>query len=130
MRLSERTDHRADTREMIPFRDEKSYVRAVAVAVLAAISGVALCGHIPAERLNPFAGAIGRSPALAIALAILGIALFVVARPITALIGDRQKALAASDAHRAQGRQPASSASHGAEHEESCHYWLLPGAVG
>jgi hypothetical protein len=88
---------------MIPFRDEKSYVRAVTVAVLAAISGVALRGHIPTGKLNPFAGAIGRSPALAIALAVLGIALFVVARPITARIGDRRKALAASDAHRAQG---------------------------
>jgi hypothetical protein len=77
---------------MIPFRDEKSYVRAVAVAVLAAISGVAMRGHIPAGKLNPFAGAIGRSPALAIALAVLGIALFVVARSIAVRIGDRQKA--------------------------------------
>jgi hypothetical protein len=88
---------------MIRFRDEESDVRAVAVAVLAAISGVALRGHVPGGKLNPFAGAIGRSMALAIALAVLGIALFVVARPMAALIGERQKALAASGAHRAHG---------------------------
>jgi hypothetical protein len=87
---------------MNPVRDEPSSVRAVAVAVLVTISGVALHAHIPAEEHNPLAGAIGGSAALAIAVAVCGIALFVVARPLAARIGDRQKAAAASAADRAE----------------------------
>ncbi|MDT5150966.1 MAG: hypothetical protein QOI01_2699 [Mycobacterium sp.] len=73
---------------MIPHRDEASYLRAVALAVLVASSVVALRGHIAAGTLNPVAGAIGGA-ALSIVVAVLGIALFVVARPIVARIGDR-----------------------------------------
>jgi hypothetical protein len=54
---------------MIPHRDEASYLRAVALAVLVASSVVALRGHIPAGTLNPFAGAIGGWAALSMAFA-------------------------------------------------------------
>jgi hypothetical protein len=82
-------------------------VRAVAVAVLVVLSGVALRGHIPAGRSNPFGGVIDRSAALALVVAVVGIALFVVARPIAARIGNRQKALAAGAADRAVWRPAA-----------------------
>jgi hypothetical protein len=64
-------------------------MRGVAVAVLVAMSAVALRGHIPAGDLNPFDGAIGGLAALAIAAVVLGIAVVVVGRPITARLGDR-----------------------------------------
>lgn len=100
--MDERNDHPFDGRAMIPSRDDKSYMPAVAVAMLVAISGVALRGHIPTGKLNPFAGAIGRSAALAIGVVVLGIALFVVARPIAARIGDRRKTTAAGTADRVE----------------------------
>jgi hypothetical protein len=63
-------------------------MRGVAVAALAAMSAVALRGHIPPDILNPLAGAICASAALVIAVAVLGVALVVVGRPIHArLIG-------------------------------------------
>jgi hypothetical protein len=83
---------------MIPHRDEASYLRAVALAVLVASSVVALRGHIPAGTLNPVAGAIGGWAALSIVVAVLGIALFVVARAMVARIGDRLRAAAANAA--------------------------------
>jgi hypothetical protein len=54
---------------MIPHRDEASYLRAVALAVLVASSVVALRGHIPAGTLDPVAGAIGGWAALSMAFA-------------------------------------------------------------
>ena len=71
---------------MTRHRGGASSLRGVAVAVLVAVSAVALHGHIPSEIL---AGAIGTSAALALAVAILGIGLFVVGRPITARLSDR-----------------------------------------
>lgn len=79
---------------------------AVAVAVLVGISGVALRGRIPAGKLNPFAGAIGRSAALAIGVTVLSIALFMVARPIAARIADWHRAILANAEDGAEWRPP------------------------
>jgi hypothetical protein len=76
---------------MIPDHEEDPYTRAVAVAMLIAISGVALRGHVPSGAHNPFAGAIGLWAALTIAAVILPIAVFVVARPVVARISARQQ---------------------------------------
>jgi hypothetical protein len=57
-------------------------IRVVAVAVLLVVSGVALCGHIPAGRLNPLDGAIGSTATWAIACTVLGTALLVATRPL------------------------------------------------
>lgn len=68
-------------------RNAASSVRAVAVVVLVAGSALALRSHIPAGEQNPFAGAIATPAVLAIAVAVLGVALFVIirthARPLT-----------------------------------------------
>lgn len=107
---TERNDHHFDGRGMIPDHDERSYMRAVAVAVLVAISGVGLRAHIPRDprgELNPFAGAINIWAALAIVVIVLGIALFVVTRPITARIADWHRAVLASAEDGAEWRPPA-----------------------
>jgi hypothetical protein len=92
---------------MTPFGAEGSYARAVAAAVLVAISGVALHGHIPVGKLNPFAGAIGKSAALAIGGVVLGIALFAVARPFVARIAISHDAVLASATDSADWWPPA-----------------------
>lgn len=92
VKSGERTNQQFYGRGMTPYRDEELYLRAVAVAVLVAMSGVALRGHLPAGALNPFAGAIGDSTALGIGVVVLGIALLMAVRPLIARIGDWHRA--------------------------------------
>lgn len=64
-------------------------MRGAAVAGLVAMSAVALRGHIPPGTLNPLAGAMRTFVALAVAVAVLGVALVVIGRPIHARLTDQ-----------------------------------------
>jgi hypothetical protein len=81
---------------MTPDRDARSCWKAAVAAVLLASSVVALRGHLPASG---FAGAFGSWTALAIAVAVLGIALAVAIRPVAPRIAEWHRAASGSAAH-------------------------------